>query len=235
MTTETHIEKKTTYNCTFAIGGFRAPQTIFGLEKLQNVTKHFKTTDNMKKTWTILFALTIISMAFTSDKQEVEFNYPKNKNAAFFMTTDKFKKFQKEWRGADYYYVCENGDNGLVCSVLFYKLNKEEEQMLVDLPKQLLNGPELSPIYPRTYFTTNSNLKKFESNQTKWGEPTDDFMFSHSDVKEFNGIKVDQKHMYGYTMFGKDLFVSIHLSKVGCTPEDSTVMRQILDGLKKKK
>jgi hypothetical protein len=60
-------------------------------------------------------------------------------------------------------------------------------------------------------------------------------MFSHADIKEFNGIKMNQKHMYGYAMFGKDLFLNIHLSKVGCTPEDSTAMKQLLDGLRKKK
>ena len=188
----------------------------------------------MTKSLTFLFAFAFISMAFSSGKKEIEFTYPKNKDATFFMSTDKFKKFQKEWRGMDYYYLCENGEDGFICSVLFYKLNKEEEKSLVDMPKQLLSGPEVSPLYPQTYFTTNSNLKKYESNQTKWGELTDDFMFSHADVKEYNGIKINQKHMYGYAMFSKDLFVSIHLSKVGCTPEDSTAMRQILDGLKKK-
>jgi YHS domain-containing protein len=189
----------------------------------------------MTKTQIILLALTIISMAFKSDKKEIEFTYPKNKQASFLMTTDLFTKFQKEWRGADYYYMSEKGDNGFVCSVLFYKLNKDEEQMLVDMPRQLLGGPEVSPLYPLTYFSTNSNLKAFESNQIKWGDPSDDFMFSHADIKEFNGIKMNQKHMYGFAMFGKDLFVNIHLSKVGCTPEDSTAMKQLLDGLRKKK
>lgn len=174
-------------------------------------------------------------MIFKSEVKDLEFNYPKNKDAVFYMKTDKFQNFQKEWQGSDYYYLSENGENGLVCSVIFYKLNKEEEQMLVDMPRLMLNGPESSPVYPQNYFTTFSNLKKIESNQSKWGNISDDFMFSHSDIKEMNGKKLNQKHMYGFAMFGKDLFVNVHLSKVDCSPNDSIAMRQILDGLVKKK
>lgn len=191
----------------------------------------------MKKKLIILLALTIVSIAFTSNKKEIEFNYPKDKNASFFMMTDKFKKFKKEWRGADYYYMCESGDDGFVCSVLFYKLTNEEKLMYVDhmkvlLDKEVPNFPAISPIYPQAYFTTKSNLAQYESNKSLWGDLKSDFMYSQADILEFNGVKVNQKHMYAYTMFGKDLFVNIHLSKVGCTREDSTVMRQILDGLK---
>lgn len=189
----------------------------------------------MKTSWSILLAFTFLSLTIQSDEKEILFSYPKNSEIAFTMKTGKFKKFKEEWRGADYYFSCENGENGLVCSVLFYKLSEEEKEMLVDVPRKLLNGPEISPVYPQTFFTVNSNLKKYESNQLKWGEATDDFMFSHSDVKEFNGMKINQKHMYGYAMFGKDMFVNIHLSKVSCTPEDSTAMREILVGLTKKK
>jgi hypothetical protein len=194
----------------------------------------------MKKTAIILFTLMYVSMAFTSDVKEIEFNYPKNKEAVFTMTTNKFKKFTKEWRGSDYYYMCENGEDGIICSVLFYKLTKKECEMLIDVPRQLVEAhlveaPEVSPAYPMMYFTNYSNLKKFESNQSTWGEPTDDFMFSQSDIKEFDGVVVNQKHMYGYAMFGKDLFANIHLSKVDCSPQDSTSMRQILQSLKKKK
>ncbi len=187
----------------------------------------------MKKILTVLFPLMIISMGFTMDKNELVFTYPKNKAASFSMETDLFNKFKKEWRGADYYYICDNNDRGFICSVLFYKLNKEEQQMMVDMPRTLLKGPELSPVYACSYFTTNSSLKKYESNVKKWGEITDDFMFSQSDVKEFDGVEINQKNMFGYTMFGNDLFVNIHLSKVECTPEDSTIMRKILDGLRK--
>lgn len=181
-----------------------------------------------------LIATIVLLMAFTSDSERVlEFKYPKEKDAAFSMTTHLFKKFEKEWRGEDYYYYLDEDKGGLICSVLFYKLNDDELKALVDLPKKRMNGPETSPAYPSAYFTAHSNLSKYESNKAQWGDPASDFMFSHADVKEFNGMKVNQKHMYGYAMFGKDLFVNIHLSKVNCTAGDSITMRRILDSLTK--
>jgi len=178
----------------------------------------------------LLSALTAVLLSFSSEDQTIEFKYPKNKDAVVIMTTDKFKKFEKEWRGADYYYMCEDGDNDMVCSVLFYKLNKEEEKHMVEP-----FGGEGNAAIPFAYFLENSNLKELEKNDVSWGKMTDDFMFRQNDILEFNGVRINQKHMYAYTMFGTDLFVNIHLSKVKCTVNDSTAMRQILDGLKKKK
>jgi hypothetical protein len=179
---------------------------------------------------TTLIALAIILFSFSGDEEKIEFSYPKNKAAKFTMTTDKFKKFNKEWRGQDYYYMSENTDNNIVCSVLFYKLNKDEQKLMVEP-----FGDMITPGIPLIYFSDNSNLKKYEVNKQAWGEMTDDFMFRQNDIVEFEGIKTRQKHMYGYCMFGKDLFVNVHLSKVDYTAEDSTAMRQILDGLKKVK
>lgn len=191
----------------------------------------------MKKAFTILFAFTLMSMAFTGDQKVHEFKYPKNKDAVVYISSDLFKKFKKKWRGEDYYYLSENGKEGFTCSVLFYKLNEEEKLMYVGLLRAMLGNetPETSPAYPQVYFTNYSNLAKYESNKTKWGDPMADFMFSHSDIREFEGVKVNQKHMYGYAMYGDDLFVNIHLSKVNCSPGDSLAMKEILDGLKKKK
>jgi hypothetical protein len=172
-------------------------------------------------------------LAFTfKSLKSIEFGYPKNKSATFYLESDKFKKFTKEWRGEDYYYMSENGEDGFICSVLFYKLNAKEVKSLVEGPRQMVDGPATSPAYPMSYFTTYAKLAKYESNKSQWGDPAKDFMFSHADIKEFNGVQVNQKNMYGYAMFGNDLFVKIHLSKVACTAEDSTVMRKILDGLK---
>ena len=189
----------------------------------------------MKRKTIVYTILTVFLFSFTGDKNLIEFNYPKRKEAVFTMNTNKFKKFKEEWRGQDYYYLCENGDGGIICSVLFYKLNENEQKMLVEAPQQLLKFPESSPGYPLAYFSNNSNLHEFESNNQQWGDPSGDFMFSQSDIKEMQGFKVNQKNMNGYAMFGKDLFVNIHLSKIAYTPEDSTAMRQILDGLAKKK
>ncbi len=177
-------------------------------------------------------AFIITLMPFSGDQNTIEFNYPKNKDATIIMTTDIFGKFSKEWRGEDYYYVCETGKNNLICSVLFYKLNKDEQKLMVD-PFDPAGGTT-SPIIPYTYFL-ESNLKPYERNKKSWGEATDEFMFRQNDIPEFNGMKIKQKHMYAYCMFGKDLFVNVHLSKTNYTVEDSTAMRKILKGLKKAK
>jgi len=183
----------------------------------------------MKNKQTIyLIVLTAILMSFTGDKNVIEFAYPKSNDAKFTMTTDKFKNFTKEWRGEDYYYMCENGNSNIICSVLFYKLNKDEQKLMVE-PM----GGMITPGIPLIYFSEKSNLKKYERNNNSWGEMTDDFMFRQNDILEFEGVKMKQKHMYAYCMFGKDLFVNVHLSKTNYTADDSTAMRQILDGLKK--
>lgn len=181
----------------------------------------------------LIIAIFIFSISCSSNKisrQANEFSYPKSKDATIIMASDKFEDFKEEWRGDDYYYICEEGDRGIICSILFYKLNKQEQIRMVDP-----YGDATSPSIPLLYFSSNSNLKNYESNKQSWGEMTEDFMFRQADIVEFDGKKVNQKNMFAYCMFGKDLFVNIHLSKVNCTAEDSTAMRQILAGLKKKK
>lgn len=181
----------------------------------------------------LLFTISILSfLFFSNDKKDLEFNYPKNKQAILIMNTDKFENFKKEWRGEDYYYLCENGKDQIICSVLFYKLNKDEQKMMVDSFDP--EGQTTSPILPLTHFM-NSNLRKYEQNNQIWGEATDDFMFKQNDILEVERKKINQKNMYAYCMFDKNLFVNIHLSKINCTSKDSISMRQILDGLKKKK
>ncbi|MTH16754.1 hypothetical protein [Flavobacterium sp. LC2016-01] len=183
----------------------------------------------------LLFSVLIIGvLSFTSNTSDgtIEFNYPKNKEAVLFMKTDQFENFEKEWRGEDYYYLCKGGKDDIICSVLFYKLNKDEQKMMVEPfdPKDHTT----SPIIPLTYFL-NGNLKKYEKNNDIWGEPTDDFMFRQNDITEVEGIKTKQKHMYAYGMFGKDLFINVHLSKINYTAKDSITMRKILADLQKKK
>lgn len=174
-------------------------------------------------------------LSFKSDEAKLfEFSYPKNNKATITLKAENFKKFSKEWRGSDYYYYAD-GKDGMICSVLYYKLNDDERLSLVDAPKVALGGPDISPVYPFTYFTNYSNLKKYEENTFSWGEPTDDFMFHQNDIKKFNGMQVNQKHMYGYCMADKDLFINIHLSKVNCTSADSITMREILSSLTKLK
>ncbi|WP_430813857.1 hypothetical protein [Carboxylicivirga sp. RSCT41] len=185
----------------------------------------------MRQLLTILALASIL--AFKSDKNEVVFKYPKLKDKEIVMKTSAFEKFRKEWRGKDYYYLCDKGHNGMVCSVLFYKLNEEEKMMYVDLARAMIGKecPEISPAFPLAYFTNYSNLKKYETNISKWGNKGDDFMFSHADIKDFNGTQINQKHMYAYAMMSNDLFVHIHLSKTFCTKNDSIVMAKTLNSL----
>jgi hypothetical protein len=185
---------------------------------------------NTKRLTAILVITTGLLSFSTNEAKLFEFSYPKRDKATITFKAPNFKKFSKEWRGSDYYYFAEGKDR-TVCSILFYKLNDDEQVGLVDTPKKAIGGPDISPAYPFTYFTTYSNLKKYEENSSSWGEPSDDFMFQQNDITSFNGIKINQKHMYGYCMIDKDLFVNIHLSKVNCSKEDSTTMRQILSSL----
>ena len=163
----------------------------------------------------------------TISKNDFEFSYPKRAKTTMTSKLDNFKKFDKEWRGTDYYYFSTSTDS-LNCSVLYYKLNKDEQKQYVDIFGGMTNAG-----IPFAYFSENSNLKKYEINAENWGKMTDDFMFRQNDISEFEGVKIHQKHMYAYTMFDKDLFVIIHLSKVNYSPQDSTTMRTILNSFKK--
>ncbi len=180
----------------------------------------------------------ILSIAFAllsfkiAEKRPFDFNYPKSKEAGIALSAGHFKKFTKEWRGTDYYYYAEA--DGFICSVLYYKLNDEEKLTLVDAPKAAIGGPDTSPAYPYAYFKNFSNLKTMERNDSSWGKATDDFMFRQNDIV-LEGTRFSQKHMYGYGMFGKDLFVNVHLSKTLCSSADSVEMVEILNSLVKKK
>lgn len=191
----------------------------------------------------ILFAIIILGfLSFNIvEKRTFEFNYPKQKDAKISLLSDHFKKFDKEWRGSDYYYYAEK--DGYICSVLFYKLNEEEKLSLVEVPKAVFVNkfkeagkefPENSPIFAYTYFKNYSNLKSMETNDKSWGEMTDDFMFREN-VINIKGSKITQNHMYGYAMFGDDLFVNVHLSKMNCTEEEVSEMKEILNSLRKEK
>ena len=175
-----------------------------------------------------LILLTGILFSFSGDNGITEFSYPNVKNTTMTLSTGLFKKFKQEWRGQDYYYSCEDSESGIICSVLYYKLNKEEQDVMVRPFKGIT-----TPMIPLLFFADNSNLKDFESNNDTWGEIKDDFMFRQNDILEMRGMKIRQKNMYAYGMFGDDLFVNIHLSKVNYTTADSTAMRQILSSLKK--
>lgn len=179
------------------------------------------------------FMLTIVATTFLLSFKMIEsklfeFNYPKRDNTTIVLKANNFDKFKKEWRGEDYYYFGMSQDS-IICSVLYYKLNKDEQKVMVE------PFGEASPLIPFVYFLENSQLAKYETNRATWGEGEDDFMFRQADIKDFNGIKLKQKHMYAYGMFDKDIFINVHLSKTNYTAFDSIAMREILTSLIKKK
>ncbi len=175
--------------------------------------------------------LFLVVLAFqTSDNKIYIFEYPKGKYSSICFTSNcKFSDFSKQWQGEDYYYFGKSQDS-IICSVLYYKLNVEDQQLLT----KPFGDVNMSGI-PFVYFSENSNFKKYEVNQTAWGEMTDDFMFRQFDIQMFEGKKTSQKHMYAYAMLSKDMFISFHLSKSDYTSEDSVKMMEILNSLKIKK
>ena len=183
----------------------------------------------MRKITLLLIACIGLASFKLIEAKLFEFSYPKGKKIAVTLKADGFNQFTKEWRGSDYYYYSESNDH-IICSVLYFKLNKDEQKLLVEP-----FGDAAGPAMPLVYFTEESNLKKYETNNKSWGEMTDDFMFRQNDIEEFEGKKIKQKHMYGYALFGKDMFLNVHLSKVNCSASDSTAMREILKSLAKKK
>jgi hypothetical protein len=162
------------------------------------------------------------------EKTTLEFQYPKREKTKITLKAEGFKKFTKEWRGEDYYFYGVSNDK-MICSVLYFKLNKDEQKLMVD-PVGITSAG-----IPFIYFSDNSNLKKLEKNNASWGKMEDDFMFRQNEIEDVEGIKLHQKHMYAYGMFDKDLFVNIHLSKTSYTDADSTEMREILKSLTMKK
>ena len=176
----------------------------------------------------IIIAATFLLSFKMSNSKLFEFNYPKRDKTTIVFKADNFDKFKKEWRGEDYYYF-GIGHDSIICSILYYKLNKDEQKIMVE------PLGEASPLIPLVYFLETSQLAKYEANRATWGEGKDDFMFRQADIEDFNGIKMKQKHMYAYGMFDKDIFINVHLSKTNYTAADSIAMSEILSSLVKKK
>ena len=100
-------------------------------------------------------------MSFSGSKGVKTFGYPLSPTAKFTMTTDLFPKFKEEWRDMDYYYYCEKGSNGMICSVLFYRLNADEQKTMIEP-----FGDKAGAGIPYVYFSDNSQLKKYEKNNS---------------------------------------------------------------------
>lgn len=170
-------------------------------------------------------------LSFTaSDKKLFTFEYPGKKGTTMIMKIScDFGEFRKEWKDKDYYYVAISKDS-IMCSVLYYKLNKDEQKTMT---KPF--GDFVSAGIPLIYFSDNSNLKKYEKNNKSWGDMNGDFMYRQHDIFEVEGVKISQKHMYAYSMIDKEMFAYMHLSKTNWTKQDSTTMVEIITSLEKKK
>ena len=84
----------------------------------------------IKHTFTFL---AFVLLSFTVfDKEDFDINYPNPKKTTITTKLTNFKNFTKEWRGTDYYYYAMSADS-IICSVLYYKLNKGEQKQYVDL------------------------------------------------------------------------------------------------------
>jgi hypothetical protein len=183
----------------------------------------------------VIAFLLLWAPAFSLDPNKartIEFEYP-GRSATVTMETDLFKKFEKEWRGTDYYYSAESKD-GMICSVLFFKLSKDQVKEHVARAAQMLSLDETSPALPLKYFSENADMKQYETNEKSWGDPKGSFMFRSTDVPVYGGQEINQKKLFAYTQFNKELFVSIELSKVDCSNADFSTMRNMMASLQKK-
>jgi hypothetical protein len=173
-----------------------------------------------------IILVALISLSFIESKSKLlEFSYPGRSNTKLSMLNHSYGKFTTEWKGTDYYYLAESKDS-IICSVFYFKLNEQEQKMMVTP-----FGDSIKAGIPYTFFSMNSQLRKYEANKVSWGEITDEFMFRQNDIILTPTVK--QKHMYGYCRFGNDLFVSVHFSKANCSASDSIAMRQMLASLRK--
>src|SRR5688500_16921624 len=92
---------------------------------------HFKQTMKHLKYILTIFAFGAFSFS-TIDENDFEFSYPKRNKTTIHARLENFKKFDKEWRGEDYYYFGFSTDS-IICSILYYKLNKGEQKKYVDI------------------------------------------------------------------------------------------------------
>jgi hypothetical protein len=176
----------------------------------------------------LIIGLVLIGLGFTQQKLVTyKFKYPKKKNVELKIDIPKEWKISKEKRGeADLYFtnITKNNGNQILFSVLFFKLNDEEKESVEELA---LNDP----IVPFAFFLDKSRTVKMESKVKTWHN--EDFYFKDSNIEDFNGIKAHQKNINAYCMYGYDLFVKIHISKLNYSPADSIKMMKILNTIVK--
>ena len=108
--------------------------------------------NHLKKYMLTIVATTFLLSFKMIESKLFEFNYPKRDNTTIVLKANNFDKFKKEWRGEDYYYFGVSQDS-IICSVLYYKLNKDEQKLMVE------PFGEASPMLPLIYFY---ELNRFE-------------------------------------------------------------------------
>lgn len=172
---------------------------------------------------------TVVPLAWSPEKYV--FSYP-NTDYAIALSLNIEGNVEKHWHGDDYFYSGLTKDT-TIFFVLFFKLNAADQAELATLRERTPGTPVMTPLYPLSYFMSTAPLKQYETMTEIWGNPESGFMFRQAHVESVEGIKIDQKNMYAYTMPAKDIFVAIHISKVMCTPEDSTALRTLIESVHK--
>jgi hypothetical protein len=182
----------------------------------------------MKNTFRSCLPLLLVALcAFVPLADEAEFEYP-DSDVAVTMSLPGFEDFKEEWRGEDYYYFGTRESDGMVCSLLYYKLNESEKKSMAKLAEKV--PPENRSKLAQLHFRLSNKLAKLESGETTWDE--NGFSFRDVNIDSFQGQDLRQKNMCAYQMYGDDLFLMVHFSKVLYTPEDSVAMRTMLTSIR---
>ena len=184
----------------------------------------------MKRFFFLGLLLSFLSLGLASDTKILSFKHPDKSSTIISLPASDFTEFKEEWKGKHYYYISQSSQSGIVCSLFFYYLSEAEQKALLTM-REKFAVPKTSPAFPFTYYTTSSKVSKDEKNTFEWGTVDGDFMFRHADIEEMGGSKIHQKNMFAYAMIGDDMFATVHLSKILCTPQDSVAMRSMLQAI----
>lgn len=183
----------------------------------------------MKNRSLILIAGVFLLFSFvSSDTKTFSFEFPKRKHIQLKISAPSKWVIDKEKKGEDMYYTnfSKASEKDVLFSLLFFKLNEYEQKSMIGEM-----GLEGNPLLPATYFLSNNNTAKYETDNKSWEDTA--FYYRDYNIETFGTLKVHQKNMKAYCMYDKDLFVQVHLSKPNYSDADSALMRSILNSLRK--
>lgn len=178
---------------------------------------------------TLLAGAITLAVAFTPLSDPVTLEYPAT-GARLVLAGADYPELERESRDADLYFSGEV--DGIMASVLFYRLNETEYWTNRLIATQL--GVEAdAPGVALASFASRSKLRSLESQEVV--REVDGFAYRDVNIESFQGQRLHQKHMYAYCTFGDTLYVQVHLSKIDYSPEDSVRMAAMLAGVSKGK